>query len=78
VQIETMTTQNVLAILGGMALGSFLGLLLGALIGGNWATSFELLGLRGYEATGIVGLCFGLALGGYAGARLTSRRASRF
>lgn len=76
--LRTMSTKSVLSILGGMALGSFLGLLLGALIGGNWATSFELLGLRGYEATGIVGLCFGLALGGYAGARLTRRRARRF
>ena len=70
-----MSTKRVLSTLGGMALGSLLGLVLGALIGGNWATSFELLGLRGYEATGIVGLCFGLALGGHAGARLVSPRA---
>jgi len=67
--------KSVLVTLGAMAVGSCVGLVLGALIGGNFATNFELLGLRGYEATGIVGLCLGLALGGYAAATLTRSRA---
>jgi hypothetical protein len=66
-----MTAKSVAAILGGMVLGGGLGLMLGALIGGNLATSFELIGLRGYEATGIVGLGLGVVAGAYVGARLT-------
>jgi hypothetical protein len=46
----------------GLTLG-VLGMLVGALIGGNFATGFQLLGVRGYEATGQVGLILGAALG---------------
>jgi len=48
----------------GAVVGGVFGLLLGAFIGGNWATETELFGVRGYEATGILGLVLGLAAGG--------------
>ena len=54
-------------------LGAALGLFSGALIGGNWATSVELVGVRGYEAAGLLGLVVGAAAGllgsAYWGAR---------
>ena len=40
-----------------------LGMLVGAYIGGNFATNFQLIGVRGYEATGQVGFILGAALG---------------
>lgn len=39
------------------------GLIIGALIGGNFFTGFELFGLRGYEAMGVLGLITGFILG---------------
>ena len=36
-----------------------IGLIIGALIGGNYAEQFVFNGVRGYEATGQVGLIFG-------------------
>lgn len=39
------------------------GLIIGALIGGNFFTGFELFGLRGYEAVGVLGLIIGFILG---------------
>ena len=46
-----------------------IGMLIGALIGGNYFTEFQLMGLRGYEATGQVGFI----LGGAAGLALSYR-----
>ena len=59
----------------GAMLGALWGLVIGAFVGGNLATSFELFHLRGYEATGIVGLVLGMVLGSMGGARLRRRRA---
>lgn len=56
-------------------MGAVAGLLVGALIGGNFATSFEFLKLRGYEATGVLGLLLGMLLGGALASR--SRRVAR-
>lgn len=70
-----MWTKIGLASIAGMSLGAVLGLLAGALVGGNFAANLELFGLRGYEATGIVGLGVGLVLGGWLGARVARRRA---
>lgn len=50
------------------AVGAVVGLLLGAFLGGNWATGFQLFHLRGYEAMGVVGLILGGALGVLIGA----------
>ena len=63
------------ASIGGMALGAILGLFFGAFLGGNFATDFQLFGLRGYEATGILGLGIGLMLGALIGARWARRAA---
>jgi hypothetical protein len=50
---------------GGVVLGTLLGLIVGANIGGNWFTSVSIAGQRGYEATGLVGAVVGgVALGG--------------
>jgi hypothetical protein len=65
-------------LIGGIAVG-VLGLIAGAIYGGNYATQFEFNGLRGYEATGQIGLILGCVTGaalcGYLVGRLT-RRAS--
>ncbi len=49
----------------------FLGLVFGTItgmnIGGNYFTSFEFMGARGYEATGIIGSFVGATLGVLAG-----------
>jgi len=66
-----MRIKRMISIFGGMVLGGGAGLFFGALLGGNLATNFEFVGLRGYEATGIVGLALGIASGGFSGARLT-------
>jgi hypothetical protein len=56
------------------AVGAALGLILGALIGGNWAASVELFGLRGYEAAGLLGLVVGAVAGVLGGAYWGARR----
>jgi hypothetical protein len=62
--------RRVIRIGGVGVVGAALGLLVGALIGGNCAVDFQLAGLRGYEATGDVGAVVGFALGaGWAGRR---------
>jgi len=53
--------QSVVVLVFGFVLG-VIGLLVGAWFGGNFATSFEFNGVRGYEATGQVGfILFALA-----------------
>ena len=63
------------ALAGGL-LGSISLFLLGALLGGNLATSFEFAGLRGYEATGVLGIVAGLLLGVPVGVWLALRSAN--
>lgn len=46
----------------GLILG-MLGMLIGALIGGNFAENFQFLGVRGYEAASQLGFIIGAALG---------------
>jgi hypothetical protein len=63
-------------LIGGIALGA-LGLVAGAIFGGNYATTFEFRGLKGYEATGQIGAIIGFVVGGalssYLAASLTGR-----
>lgn len=69
--------QSVRTILGvgiGALLGAALGLVSGANIGGNFAPDSELLGLRGYEGAGRLGLLLGLVAGGLCGMLLARRR----
>jgi len=61
----------------GVVLGAMVGLFVGAFVGGNFATSFELLHLRGYEATGVLGLVLGMLLGGALAMRWQRRRVAR-
>lgn len=50
------------------------GLILGALIGGNFLEDFVFNGVRGYEATGQVGFFLGGLLGLLAGWRILFKR----
>ncbi len=43
-------------------MGIFL-LLVGATVGGNFFVNFEAFGVKGYEATGIIGLYLGIIIG---------------
>lgn len=65
-----MWIKIIYAIIGGvflLALGFIVGLIFGATIGGNFFTSFECFGVRGYEATGILGSIIGGAIGALSG-----------
>jgi len=46
----------------GLIFGAF-GLIIGALIGGNYAEQFVFNDVRGYEATGQIGLILGVLIG---------------
>lgn len=50
-------------VFGGLVFGTITGMD----IGGNYFTSFEFLGARGYEATGMIGSFVGVTLGLLAG-----------
>jgi hypothetical protein len=56
--ITRITLQVLLTLVSGIA-----GMLIGALYGGNYATNFVFMGVRGYEATGQLGMILGLVLG---------------
>lgn len=58
-------------------MGAVVGLFVGAFVGGNFAPSFQLLHLRGYEATGVLGLVLGMLVGGGLAARWRQRRVAR-
>ena len=53
------------------------GLIVGAYIGGNFFEDFAFNGVRGYEATGQVGLIAGLAIGVTLGSVLTLMHSKR-
>jgi hypothetical protein len=60
-------------VLAGALLGAIVLFLVGAIVGGNFATDFELAGLRGYEAAGVLGILVGLVTGGGAAAFVCRR-----
>ena len=60
----------------GALLGGLLGLVLGALVGGNLLTESVIGGLRGYEGVGRLGLALGIAAGGLGGALLARKLAA--
>jgi hypothetical protein len=41
-----------------------IGLIMGSMYGGNYATGIKFMDLQGYEATGLMGLFIGYAMGG--------------
>jgi hypothetical protein len=57
------TTLRVFAMIGIGLISGVLGLIVGALIGGNYAEQFVFNGVRGYEATSQVGLALGVLIG---------------
>jgi len=66
-----------LRVLGVLFIGLLMGiagLLIGAIIGGNFMQGFIFNGVQGYEATGQIGLMLGAALGLISGARLFFKR----
>ena len=64
---------RMIAVLAAVFIALLLGLLVGAWFGGNYAEDFQFNGVRGYEATGQIGLLCGvfvlLLLGAYYWAR---------
>ncbi len=60
-----------LAMSVGVIVCGILGLIVGALIGGNYAQDFTFLGVRGYEAVGLLGLMVGSIGGGVLSLVLT-------
>ena len=64
---------RIIGVLATVIIAMFLGLLVGAWFGGNYAEDFQFNGVRGYEATGQVGLLCSvfvlLLLGAYYWAR---------
>jgi uncharacterized membrane protein YeaQ/YmgE (transglycosylase-associated protein family) len=63
--------------LGGALIGVLLGLVVGANIGGNWFTTLELAGQRGYEATAMIGAVLGAVVLGAVGLWLGRGRRRR-
>lgn len=58
-----------------IALGSgFLGLIIGAGIGGSFFTEFRMFGVQGYEATGDLGGLIGIGIGLIVGIWFTFRK----
>mgnify|MGYP001493464561 CR=1 FL=1 len=53
---------KIIALAGIMFLGGFSGMVLGALIGGNYLENFVFINLRGYEASGQLGAIIGALL----------------
>ena len=51
---------RIIGVLATVIIAMFLGLLVGAWFGGNYAEDFQFNGVRGYEATGQVGLLCGI------------------
>ena len=70
-----------LALLAGLLPGVLAGCSTGlvfALIGGNYAQHFMFLGVRGYEAMGLLGVILGAIFGAIGGGILSSSLVRRF
>ena len=55
---------GILAVASGIIVCGILGFMVGTYVGGNYAQDFTFLGVRGYEAAGLVGLIIGAITGG--------------
>jgi len=51
-----------------------IGMIIGALLGGNYAEQFVFNGVQGYEATGQIGFILGVSIGLISGWRFFVRR----
>ena len=63
----TKTTPRVFYIIIIGLVAGVLGMIIGALIGGNYAEQFIFNGVQGYEATGQIGFILGALIGLIAG-----------
>ena len=54
---------RIIAVIGITLVSGIIGLVIGALIGGNYAQDFVFDGVRGYEATGQLGFILGVVAG---------------
>ena len=68
--------KGAIVIASGLGFG-FLGLLIGAYIGGNFAETFTFNGIRGYEATGQLGFLAGIVVSLALSIFLLSKRSKR-
>jgi hypothetical protein len=71
-------SARLVAALVGVIVGAGIGFGIGANYGGNYATDFEFAGVRGYEATGLLGALIGATTMGVAGFALVARLTSRW
>ena len=51
-----------------------IGMIIGALLGGNYAEQFIFNGVQGYEATGQIGFILGISIGLFLGWRFLAKR----
>ena len=51
-----------------------IGMIIGALLGGNYAEQFIFNGVQGYEATGQIGFILGISIGLILGWRILAKR----
>ena len=51
-----------------------IGMIIGALLGGNYAEQFVFNGVQGYEATGQIGFILGISIGLISGWRFLAKR----
>ncbi|HQF62966.1 MAG TPA: hypothetical protein PLA25_06450 [Anaerolineaceae bacterium] len=72
------TIRQVMAVIGVMCIGGILGFVLGALIGGNFATGFRFNGVQGYEATAQIGFFLGALVGLVASGWRSFKRQARW
>jgi len=68
------TIRQVIKVIGVMCIGGIFGFVIGALIGGNFATGFRFNGVQGYEATAQIGFFLGALFGLVAGGWRTLKR----
>jgi hypothetical protein len=61
------TTLRIFAVIVIGIISGAIGMIIGALIGGNYAEQFVFNGVQGYEATGQIGFILGVLIGLIAG-----------
>ena len=72
--LKTMLRFFVVIVIG--FISGVIGLIIGALIGGNYAEQFVFNGVRGYEATGQIGFILGVLIGSISSWRFLVKRKS--
>ena len=68
------TIFRVFAVIAIAFVSGAIGMIVGALIGGNFAEQFVFNGVQGYEATGQIGFILGISIGLILGWRFLAKR----